>query len=242
MIIGNPYKIGRLVLMLLLSVSAVSLSSCEFGANAVDGGGIQPEEGTVFTYDSRGNQFNFFRPGVQLSDEVEIKFLSKIATIGDRDHVFGFQSSINGELLFSDVRNGDLAVYFQANRDFENPIGHFGEWIRIPLPGDQPYSTTIEDSVFSANLEIPSFIQRTLTIEPIEIFKFYVDGYYFNARKVRVTSDYRFHESNDFGERDHDEQELTFLEGLGVLAEKVVNDQSGFSGTSFIMNGIQFRN
>jgi hypothetical protein len=218
---------------------AATLNSCEFGANAVDGSDIRVGEGTVFTYDERSDAQFFERP-IELSSsgEVQIKFLSKIAAIGGRDHVYGFQSSRDGDLMFSDVKDGDLWVYFQANRDGETPIERNGEWIRLPLPGEDEYSTEVSDSVFSFSRESPTFVRRTLTIAPMEQYNFYVEGYYFRARKVKVTSDYRFH---NFNEELHDEQELTFLEGLGVLAEKVVHANDIFGPPNFIMSGIKFK-
>jgi hypothetical protein len=226
----------------LLVLIAAALNSCEFGANAVDGSEIRVGEGTVFIYDERSDDRFFDRP-IELSSsgDVEIKFLSKIAAIGGRDHVYGFQSSRDGELMFTDVKDGDLWVYFQANQDGQTPIERNGEWIRLPLPGEDEYSTEVSDSVFSFSRESPTFTTRTLRVAPMEQYNFYVEGYYFRARKVKVISDYHFDDFNDFGRPIHDEQELTFLEGLGVLAEKVVHAENIFGPPNFIMSGIKFK-
>jgi hypothetical protein len=54
-------------------------------------------------------------------------------------------------------------------------------------------------------------------------FRFYAGGYHFSARKVRVESE--FFMSGHFGEPQT--EEITYLDELGVIAEKSLSLQFG---------------
>lgn len=222
--------------ILLLFIAGL-LNSCEFGANAVDGSEIEPKIGTVYEYD---NMVQFDFRSIQLGPKIQIRFLSKIANVGGREGVFGFESNPEGDLMFSDMRSGELEYYFQANRDFELPIERNGEWIRLPLPGEEPVTATIRDRVYTFDPESSTVITRHLTVSPMSEFEFYVDGYHFTAIKVKVVSDYETRSFDTFNEILHDEQELTFIKKLGVLAEKVTKDQNGTVINHFGMTDIRF--
>lgn len=227
--------VSTVVIHLLCATLCVALSSCEFGANAVDGSELVANEGSVFFYDNFTG-FNS-RTFEQLGPSIEIRLLSKEASIGGRDGVLGFVSSADGELIFTDVRDGEIWHYFTAAPDFERPKHRTGEWIRLPHEGEDPVFATVDDSIVSFDPEFPTPITRELTVRPAGDTRFYVDGFYFNARKVTVTSSY----SSRFGEAaGEDVQELTFIEGLGVLAEKVTRAQFGET-THFIMSEIQLK-
>jgi hypothetical protein len=219
--------------LVILTAMLISLSSCEFGANAVDGAAIEPQEGMTFVYDNL-TPFSS-RSGLPVGLTIEIRLLSKMASVGGRDSVLGFVSSLDGQLIFTDIRNGELWYYFTANQDFERPLHKTGEWIRLPRDGEAPISVTIQDSVDS--FEFPTAIERDLTVRPAGQFKFYVDGYHFNARKVKVTSSYRMEHGGGFERSGEDEQEITLLEDLGVIAEKATRS-FGFETNHFVMSEI----
>lgn len=232
--IGHSFNRFSFLSLFLLQLS---LNSCEFGANAVDGSGIELKEGMSFEYDNLAPfSFRFPEP---VGSSIEIRLLSMVASIGGRDNVLGFVSSIAGELIFTDVRNGEVWYYFTANRESERAKHQIGEWIKLPGTGDEPVSATIRDSVIQFDFEFVTPIQRDLVVHPVGQFKFYVDGYSFNARKVKVVSTYTLEQQDPFGL--NDEQEITIIDDLGVIAEKVTRDESGFEVTHFIMSEIHLK-
>jgi hypothetical protein len=234
MLKANYIVLSRWMSVLLM---ATVLNSCEFGANAVDGSEIEPKIGTVFVYDNMVR--DDFR-AVQLGPKIQIRFLSKIANIGGREGVFGFESSPEGDLMFSDTRGEELEYYFQANRDFELPVKRNGTWIRLPRDGEEPVTATVTDLVYDFDPESPRQITRSLKVSPMGEFEFYVDGYHFTAIRVKVSSDYDINGFNTFGEIIHDEQELTFIKKLGVIAEKLTRDENGTVINHYGMTDIRF--
>jgi hypothetical protein len=220
-------RISVLFAMLLLS------SCAEFGANAVDGSDLHLTEGSILLYDDLGD-FRF-TPFPSVSDQVQMRLLSLMATIGGRDSVIAFQSTVDRSIQFLDRKDGRLWHFFQTNRDFERSVNDNGVWIRIPIDGDPEVSAEISDRIYTGEGDFSNPVTRILRVTPAGSVRFYVGGYHFSARKVVVESE--FSQAN-FGDRQT--EEITYLDELGAIGERSVSTQFGVQN-HFLLNKIQIK-
>ena len=226
-------KVDRITILLML---LFALAGCEeFGANAVDGSDLRLKEGDVLIYEDMQPENSFFGPEIPDADRAEYRLISTIATIGGRENVRAFEFSRDRTIVFTDHIDGRLWQAFTAAAARVPVLDHGSLWLRIPRPGEEPVSGTVTDRTYFEDTTQTSVISRTVTITPIESFRFYAGGYHFPATKVKI--DYEI--SHNFSLQ-HETEEVTYLETLGIVGEREFVNSRSFNRSRIVLERFDF--